>query len=58
MRGLFTDQILQVVATLDKSLAISIFLFFSVFILFIFSEMFSTLIFHSAVTFEEYQVCF
>ena len=54
----FCDQILQIVAALDKKLRISIFIFFFFSILiFLFSKTFSTLIiFLSAVTFEQHQL--
>ena len=50
----FCDQILQVVAILDKKLKIFIFIFF--FFFFFFFQFFFRDIFHLAVAFQRYQI--
>ena len=49
---IFLIKFLQAVANLDKKLEIFIFILFN----FLFSKIFSTLVFHLAVAFQQYQI--
>ena len=51
----FWDRISQAVAILNKKLKIFIFIFFQI-QLFFFSKIICTFIFHSAMTFKQYQI--